>query len=53
MKIENEEEANSIFGPAISYSYCDVMDIKKYTKEQIGTTVEYFVFFWTLSLDLW
>ena len=37
MKLENDEEANSIFGPAISYSYCDVMDLKKYHKEPIGT----------------
>merc|ERR1719174_2053982 len=35
MKLENDEEANSIFGPAISYSYCDVMDLKKYHKEPI------------------
>ena len=53
MKLENDEEANSIFGPAISYSYCDVMDLKKYHKEPIGTLVLLCVCFfnWWFSIS--
>lgn len=53
MKIENEEESNSISGPAISYSYCDVMDLKKYNKEQIGTVLSSMFSRFGHCLDRW